>query len=78
MKTENFCYFFKANAIYLRGKHKLTQQNVADLLNIKRSLVGAIEEGRTIGLQNVYAYSRHFNVTLDDLLTKIITAKDLK
>lgn len=78
MKAENLKHFFKANAIYLRGKSKLTQQQLGYCLKTKRSNIGAIEEGRSMGLGVIFAYSRYFNVSIDDLLTKKLTANDLK
>lgn len=72
VKRDNFIYFFTQNVNKIRRNNNLTQQQFAYKIGIKRSLLGAIEEGRTMGLENVYKVSRTFGFTIDDLVTKLI------
>jgi transcriptional regulator with XRE-family HTH domain len=73
LKVENFQYFFKKNVIFIRRINKLTQQQMADRVGIKRSLLGAIEEGRALGINNIYKVSIAFNYTIDDLMTTVLS-----
>lgn len=57
------------NIKYLRRKEALTQQQFADLLQIKRSLVGAYEEGRAQPKMTVMqSLCAHFGLSLDQLI----------
>ncbi|MDX9883032.1 MAG: LexA family transcriptional regulator [Prolixibacteraceae bacterium] len=57
------------NIKYLRKREKLTQQQFADLLQIKRSLVGAYEEGRaTPPVETMQKIAGHFKVSIDELI----------
>ena len=59
------------NIKYLRGKKELTQQEFADLLKIKRSSIGAYEEGRARpNIQTQRDIAKIFGISLDQLLTK--------
>ncbi len=61
------------NIRYLRKKHGYTQAQFAEKINIKRSLVGAYEEGRADPpLNNLINISEVFNVDVDTLITKDI------
>ena len=57
------------NLKFLRKYHQLTQEQFAEKLGIKRSLIGAYEEGRADPrLNNLLNISRVFNIPVDDLL----------
>ncbi len=59
--------------------HKLTQEQFAEKINIKRSLVGAYEEGRADPrLHNLLNISSVFEVTVDDLITQDISMMPAK
>lgn len=64
------------NLRYLRKKKGLTQQQFADLMEIKRSLVGAYEEHRA---EPKYALLKKiavfFNLSMDELVDEKITDK---
>lgn len=78
MTTENFKFFFQYNATYLRVKNALLQKEVASKLGLTRPTVGAIEEGRALGINNVYAYAMYFKVNMQDLVTRKMKPSDLK
>lgn len=60
----------------LRKEQGLTQDQLANLLGIKRSLVGAYEEGRAEPpVQNLKNISKVFGVSVDDFISKKIRAK---
>ncbi|GIV34797.1 MAG: hypothetical protein KatS3mg031_2332 [Chitinophagales bacterium] len=64
------------NLRWLRTQKKMTQQEFADFLKIKRSSVGAYEEGRArpnLELQKTIAGL--FGLTLDELLTQDLQAR---
>lgn len=62
------------NIKYLRKKNKLTQEQFAGKINIKRSLVGAYEEGRADPrLHNLLNISAIFDVSVDMLISKDIS-----
>lgn len=59
-----------SNIRYLRKKAGYTQAQLAEKLDIKRSLVGAYEEGRAEPkLSTLVNIAKHFQITLDDLIT---------
>lgn len=59
------------NIKYLRKKFGYTQETFADAVGIKRSLVGAYEEGRADPrLNNLLKMSEIFNVSVDTIITK--------
>ena len=59
-----------SNLKFLRKKNGLTQAQLAEKLNIKRSLVGAYEEGRAEPrLSTLVNISRLFDISLDQLVT---------
>ena len=61
--------YLTQNIKFLRKREKLTQQQFADLLQIKRSLVGAYEEGRaTPPVETMQKLAGHFNVRIDELI----------
>lgn len=75
LRKENFQYFFQQNATYLRRNEQYTQCHLAAMLELNIKTVAAIEEGRTVGLENLYKYSKFFNVTINDLITKKLKIK---
>ncbi|NEM98975.1 XRE family transcriptional regulator [Pontibacter burrus] len=59
-----------SNIRYLRKKAGYTQAQLAEKLDIKRSLVGAYEEGRAEPkLSTLVNIAKHFHITLDELIT---------
>ncbi len=67
------------NIKHLRKQHQWTQGDFADRIGIKRSLVGAYEEGRADPrLNNLLNMSKVFRVSVDNLLSKDLTKMDLK
>ena len=62
------------NIKYLRKKNNYTQEQFAELIGIKRSLVGAYEEGRADPrLNNLLKMSEVFKVSVDTLLNKDVS-----
>jgi len=62
--------FLKENMRYLRKKHGITQDGLANQLETKRSLIGSYEEGRGVPkLDMIRRMAEIFEVTLDDLLS---------
>ncbi|GAB3201110.1 XRE family transcriptional regulator [Pontibacter aydingkolensis] len=60
-----------SNIRYLRKSAGYTQAQLADKLDIKRSLVGAYEEGRAEPkLTTLVNFAKLFDITLDDLITR--------
>lgn len=58
------------NIKFLRKKERLTQEQLAEKIGIKRSLLGAYEEGRADPrLNNLLAVSKIFNVSVDNLIS---------
>lgn len=58
------------NIKFLRKRARLTQEQLAEKIGIKRSLLGAYEEGRADPrLNNLLAISRIFNVSVDQLIS---------
>ncbi len=63
--------FIAENIKYLRKQKKLTQDELALKIGVKRSLIGSYEEGRAIPkLSLIQAMAYYFNVALNDLLDK--------
>lgn len=59
------------NIRFLRKQKGLTQQQFADMLNIKRATLGAYEEGRARPNLDVQReLTKIFNISLDQLITK--------
>ena len=54
---ENFLYFFQHNAKKLRRKSGLTQHQLAEQLSITQKTLAAIEEGRSLGIENLSNFS---------------------
>ncbi|MCG8477413.1 MAG: LexA family transcriptional regulator [Cytophagales bacterium] len=67
------------NIKYLRKSMRLTQAKFAEKIGIKRSLVGAYEEGRSDPrLTNLISMSRLFDVSVDALISQELTGLQLK
>ncbi|MBI1192078.1 MAG: helix-turn-helix domain-containing protein [Bacteroidetes bacterium] len=67
------------NIKFLRRQAGLTQQAFADLLNIKRSLLGAYEEGRAKpNLSVQLAMTRQFGISLDSLVREDLERSGLE
>jgi len=61
--------FLKENMRYLRKQNGMTQADLADKLDIKRSLIGSYEEGRGVPkLTVIKQMSELFGVSMDELL----------
>ena len=59
------------NIKYLRKYYRYTQEQLAEKINIKRSLLGAYEEGRADPrLTNLINLARIFDVSVDTLISK--------
>lgn len=66
------------NIKFLRKNERLTQEQLAEKIGIKRSLLGAYEEGRADPrLNNLLAISRIFNVSVDQLISTNINKDTL-
>ena len=71
--------YFTQNIRFLRKSKKLTQQQFADKLNVKRSLIGAYEEGRAIPKITVMQQiTQFFNISVDDLINVDLESEGLK
>ena len=72
----NFMSIISSNIKFLRKKKGLTQQQFADQIGIKRSLVGAYEEERAEPkydlLKNIASF---FDITIDDFIKETINEK---
>ena len=67
------------NIKHLRKLHQWTQGDFADKIDIKRSLVGAYEEGRADPrLNNLLNMSKVFGVSVDNLISKDLTRLSLE
>lgn len=68
-----------SNLKFLRKKNGLTQAQLAEKLNIKRSLIGAYEEGRAEPrLSTLVNISRVFDISLDQLVTAELSKTGLE
>ncbi|MDQ3395498.1 MAG: LexA family transcriptional regulator [Bacteroidota bacterium] len=60
-----------SNLKYLRKLHNLTQEQFSEKLGIKRSLLGAYEEGRADPrVNNLLNIASVFNISVDDIISK--------
>ena len=56
----------------IRTKHKLSQENIANLLGITQACVARYENGLIeISISNLYKFSKYFKVSLSKLCNKI-------
>ncbi|GEO05794.1 hypothetical protein AAE02nite_34580 [Adhaeribacter aerolatus] len=68
-----------SNLKFLRKKNGLTQAQLAEKLNIKRSLIGAYEEGRAEPrLSTLVNISRLFDISLDQFVTRDLSKNGLE
>src|ERR1700742_4923383 len=76
LANANFMSKISSNIKFLRKKKGLTQQQFADQIGIKRSLVGAYEEERA---EPKYELLKHmasfFEITVDDFINETINEK---
>ena len=64
------------NIIFLRQQQNMTQQELADRVNVTHQAVSKWENGSSIpDLQTLMTLSRLFNVTLDELLTEVLSER---
>ena len=68
------------NIVYLRKKNKWTQDDLASILKVKRSLIGSYEEERASPkLDLIYKMIELFDISMEDLVSKNLgetTTKD--
>lgn len=65
-----------SNLKYLRKKHGMTQQQFADLMEIKRASVGAYEEGRAEPKYELLKkIAEHYQLNMDQLTHEVIDEK---
>jgi transcriptional regulator with XRE-family HTH domain len=71
--------YLKENMKYLRKQHTMTQGQLADLLESKRSLIGSYEEGRGVPKLSIIRHMAEiFGVTMDNLLAVDLSKNDLE
>lgn len=69
---------FGKNIRKIRIAKKLTQTEFANLFDLKRTAVGAYEEGRSEAkIDTIIKIADYFNLTLDQLLRKEITVNEI-
>lgn len=69
---------FAHNLKYYRKKYDYTQQQIADLLNISRSVVAKWENGHVLpDLNNTLKLSQLFQITLDEFVGKTNVTQNL-
>ena len=67
------------NIKFLRKKNGMTQDDLASELGIKRSLIGAYEEGRADPrIENLTKIANAFRIAIDSLITSDLTVTDEK
>ncbi len=72
----NFMSIISSNIKFLRKKKGLTQQQFADQIGIKRSLVGAYEEERAEPKYDLLKIiASFFEITIDDFINETINEK---
>lgn len=65
-----------ANIRFLRKKKNLTQQEFADAIGVKRSMIGAYEEDRASPkMDNMKTIANFFGISVDELVSEKITDK---
>lgn len=69
---------FGKNLKKIRSIHGLSQQDFADLFDLKRGTLGAYEEGRSNPkLETVIKIANHFSIGIEELLIKELTVNRL-
>lgn len=67
------------NLKYLRHKYKISQQALAEALEIPRTTLGDYERGKTEpNIEMLIKMSEHFEIQVDDLIRTDISHKDLE
>src|SRR5246127_1472498 len=76
LANANFMSIISSNIKFLRKKKGLTQQQFADQIGIKRSLVGAYEEERAEPKYDLLkTIASFFDITVDDFINETINEK---
>jgi len=71
--------YLKENMKFLRKQHAMTQGQLADLLDSKRSLIGSYEEGRGVPkLSMIRRMADIFEVSMDHLLAVDLSQKTVE
>ena len=61
--------FFKDNIKFLRKKYKLSQNDIAKIVNKERSLIGHWENGsRSVTLEDIITLSGYFHISIEQLI----------
>lgn len=61
--------YFSSNLKWFRENEKLTQQQLADKLNLKRAAIGAYEEGRANPrMESLIIMADYFGIKIDELV----------
>ncbi|NDI98647.1 helix-turn-helix domain-containing protein [Flavobacterium sp. LaA7.5] len=69
---------FGKNLKKIRSVHGMSQQEFAELFDLKRATLGAYEEDRSNPkLETVVKIAKHFSIGIEDLLTKELTVNRL-
>lgn len=69
---------FGKNLKKIRSVHGMSQQEFAELFDLKRGTLGAYEEDRSNPkLETVMKIAKHFSIGVEDLLTKELTVNKL-
>ncbi len=69
---------FGKNLKKIRSVHGMSQQEFAELFDLKRATLGAYEENRSNPkLETVVKIANHFSIGIEDLLTKELTVNQL-
>lgn len=69
---------FGKNIKKIRSVHGLSQQQFAEMFDLKRATLGAYEEGRSNPkMETVIKIANNFSIDLEDLLTKELTVNRL-
>lgn len=65
---EKFLKAFGTRVSELRKKRKLTQEELADLVDLHRTYIGFIEQGkRNPSIGNIYKIAKTLNISLKEL-----------
>ena len=69
---------FGKNLKKIRSVHSMSQQDFADIFELKRGTLGAYEEGRSNPkLETVIKIANHFSIGIEELLIKELTVNKL-
>lgn len=70
---------FGNNLKYLRSINKESQEDIAKLVNKKRTLVSSWENGeRTPIVEDLLILSKHYNISIEELYEKNIVLNDVE